>query len=237
MQNSTRRGSGLSLVLISLLLCSNLATALVAWLVIDRLNERYSAELNNTVPGLHEVILLAQEATNVHRAALNLPMAADDEERRLVRQRLAESRQRQAARLAQVFPDGGVEESPRLPLWEAARDYSAALDTYLALMENGDAGAAALHRTQVLRPAFDHYQVKQREESIRLNFDAMRGGAEINALVTTRKGLLLGFGVWPLLLVSLMLVTVGVLGALLWRHVRRIEMEKNPGLGGESSRF
>jgi hypothetical protein len=225
-------------VLIALLLCSNLATALVAWIIVDRLNERYAAELGTTVPGLHEVMLLAQESTNTHRAALNLPLAVDEEERRLVLQRLAESRQREAARLAQVFPDGPVEGSPRAPLWAAAKDYGAALDAYLALLANGDKPSATVHRTQVLRPAFDNYQSRQREESIRLNFEAMRGGAEINAMVTTRKGLLLGFGVWPLLLVSLMLVIVGVLGALLWRHVRRIELDNSlPLPPGEKPRF
>ncbi len=237
MPQSNRRRSRLSTALIWLLLCSNLATALVACLVIDRLNDRYAEKLNNAVPGLHEVMLLAQESTNTHRAALNLLMATDEEERREVLQRLEEARRREVQRLRQVFPDGAVEDSPREPLWRASQEYHAALERLLDLVRTGERQAAAAHRTGALRPAFDEYQLRQREESIRLNFDAIRGGAEIEALVTTRKGLLLGFGVWPLLLACLMLVIVGVLGALLWQNVRRIEREGDALGGEEQKRF
>jgi hypothetical protein len=237
MPSSTRRHSHLSTALIWLLLCSNLATALLACLVIDRLNERYAGEINSTVPGLHEVILLAQEATNTHRAALNLLMAADEAERDEVRQRLDEARRREGQRLRQIFPDGGVVGSPREPLWEASDNYGTALDRFLELVQVGDHAAAVVHRASVLRPAFDNYQRLQREESIRLNFEAIRSGAEIHAMVTTRKGLLLGFGVWPLLLASLMLVIVGVLGAMLWRHVRQIEREEGLLRTDENTKF
>jgi hypothetical protein len=233
MKNENKRGARLSGLLILLLLCSNVATALVAFFVIDRTNERYAAELNATVPGLHEVMLLAQESTNTHRAALNLQLAADESEKKESWDRLIEARLREKQRLRQVFPEEPAESSLRAPLWIAAQAYGANVERHLELVRAGDRNRVAEHRANVLRPAFDEYQRRQREESIRLSFEAMRSGAEISALVTTQKGLLLGFGLWPVLL----LVLVGVLGAWLWHYVKKMDAEQDGLAPGEHARF
>lgn len=233
----TRRGPRFSTLLILLLLCSNLATALVAYFVIDRMNQRYAAELGATVPGLHEVMLLAHESTNTHRAALNLQLAGSDRERDENKVRLAEVRKRETQRLRQVFPEPPAESSPRAALWEAARAYSAHLEHYLAFIEGGEFGRAAEYRVASLRPAFDEYQRRQREESIRLSFEAMRSGAEIHAFAITQKGLLLGFGVGPLILLCVTLVLAGVLGGWLWHSMRQYSSTADGRPAEEEARF
>ena len=227
MSNTTNRSPRVLLILIGLLLCSNLATALVAYLVIERIDQRYTSEVNSAVPGLHEVVMLAQEATNTHRAAGNLLLARDANEVKVIQARMKEARQHELDRLTEVFAKGPPSPGdPMEPLWNASRDYSRALEEYLALYDTGNRDAALAYRLDTLRPLFDAYQNKQREESIRLNFEAMKASGEIAAQVKSRKSLLLGFGSWPFVVMMVMLVAFGVLGGVLWRQLQHIEGEE-----------
>ncbi len=212
------------IVLIGLLVCSNLGTALVAFLVIDRLDERYSTEFNKAVPGLHELMLLAQESTNTHRAAGNLLLARDVSESKLMWTRLEEVRQKELDRLTEVFSKGPVSAGdPMAPLWSASHTYNQSLAEYLELVRNGNRDVALAYRLDKLRPSFDLYQQRQREESIRLNFEAMQSNREISAQAKERQSLLLGFGGWPFLALSAMLAIFAVLGFVLWKQLRSIE--------------
>lgn len=225
--STSKRNSRFLLILIGLLLCSNLATALVAYLVIDRIDTQYSEELRNKVPGLHEVMVLAQEATNTHRAAGNLLLARDEKEKTELLARVAAAQQAEWHSLAKVFGAGpGEADAERASLWQAANDYKAAVGQFLVLINRGDRDAALAYRLDQLRPAFDQYQRRQREESVRLNFAAIKAGGEISASVTARKGVLLGFGSWPFLVMLAMLVVFGILGGILWRQLRRIEADE-----------
>lgn len=213
--------------LIGLLLCSNLVTALVAYLVIDRMDERYSSEMKTAVPGLHEVMMLAQESTNTHRAAGNLLMARDPAEEKVIWERLQEARRQERARLIEVFPGGPVgPNEPLGPLWEASRAYEASLEKFIAIFSQGDKQAALAYRLDKLREDFDLYQTRQREESIRRNLSAMRKSEEISAQAKAKKSLLLGFGGWPLAVMLALLLGFGVLGAVLWRQLLSIEEDE-----------
>jgi len=218
----------ISLLLILLLAGSNLVTAIGAYLVIDRIGERFVQEINATVPGMHEVMLLAQKATNVHRAAAALLVARNPAEEVRMFARLEEEREIEFALRNQILntPESDLmEKSSRAALGQAATDYEAALRTYLELFKASDFPAAQNFRLGDLRDAFERYQQRQRDESVRLNLKAMQGGAEISAYANMRKSWLLSIGVWPLVLIGLILITVTVLGGILWRQLRRMEID------------
>lgn len=227
MHSTAKRSPRFLLILVGLLLCSNLATALVAYLVIERLDERYSRELTTAVPGLHEVMLLAQDSTNTHRAAGNLLLARDEAETNVIMARLQDARQTELNRITEIFAKGPPQAGEALePLWLASSNYNQALQEYLLLFENGKKDEALTYRLDKLRPIFDFYQNRQREESIRLNFEALRTSSELSAQAKARKGILLGLGGWPLAAMMVMLVAFGVLGGLLWRQLHHIESEE-----------
>ncbi|MEY4488021.1 MAG: hypothetical protein RIQ79_529 [Verrucomicrobiota bacterium] len=212
------------IVLIGLLLCSNLGTALLAFLVIERLDERYSREFNKAVPGLHELMLLAQESTNTHRAAGNLLLARDESESKLMWTRLDEARQKELDRLTEVFSKGPVSAGdPMEPLWLASHNYNQLLAEYLEFVKQGKRDEALAYRLDKLRPSFDLYQQRQREESVRLNLEAMQSNREISAQAKERQSLLLGFGGWPFAVLIAMLAIFAVLGFVLWKQLRGIE--------------
>jgi hypothetical protein len=227
MSEAAKRFPRVLLVVVGLLLCSNLATAFVAYLTIARLDERYTNEVAKAVPGLHEVILLAQDSTNTHRAAGNLLLARDQDEAKVMRARLADARQQELERLTVVFAKGPPEAGDAMePLWLASRNYNQSLEDYLAFIRSGDRDAALAYRLDILRPIFDAYQTRQREESIRLNFDAVRANTELSAQAKSRKSMLLGFGGWPFAVMLVMLVGLGILGGALWRQLRHIESDE-----------
>lgn len=227
MHSTAKRPSRFLLMLVGLLLCSNLATALVAYLVIERLDERYSRELTTAVPGLHEVMLLAQDSTNTHREAGNLLLARDEAEAKLIRARLQDARQTELNRITEIFIQGPPQAGDALePLWLASSNYNQALQEYLLLIENGKKDEALAYRLDKLRPIFSFYQSRQREESVRLNFEALRTSGELSAQANARKSMLLGLGGWPLAAMLVMLVAFGVLGGLLWRQLHHIESEE-----------
>jgi hypothetical protein len=227
MKDTAKRFPRVLLVVIGLLLCSNLATALVAYLTIERLDERYTNELGKAVPGLHEVILLGQDSTNTHRTAGNLLLARDETEVKGMWARLLEARRHEQERMNEVFVKGSPKAGDALePLWLASRNYNQALEEYLALIKSGDRERALAYRLDKLRPLFDLYQARQREESIRMNFDAMRANSELSSQAKSRKSLLLGFAGWPFIAMLGMLVGFGLLGGMLWRQLRHIEIEE-----------
>ncbi len=227
MSEASKRFPNVLLVVIGLLICSNLATALVAYLTIERLDERYTNELTKSVPGLHEVILLAQESTNVHRAAGNLLLARDQDEAKAIWTRLSDARQHEQKRLNEIFAKGPAAAGDVLePLWSASLGYRQSLEEYLTFIQRGDRDAALAFRLDKLRPTFDLYQTRQREESIRMNFEAIRTNNELSAEAKSRKSMLLGFGGWPFIAMLVMLVNLGLLGGLLWRQLREIEREE-----------
>lgn len=228
MSNTTpQRYPRVLLMLTGLLLCSNLATALVAYLVIDHMDQRYSSQLTATVPGLHEVVLLAQDSTNTHRAAANLLIARNEDESKLMGQRLIEARRKELDRITEVFAKGPpASGDPMEPLWNASRDYDRALSEYVAIFNSGDRDAALAYRLDKLRPIFDVYQSKQVAESARLNFEAMKASGEITEQVKARQSLLIGFGSWPFVIIIGMLVVFGLLGGVLWRQLQQIEGEE-----------
>lgn len=227
MSNATKRSPRVLLVLTCLLLCSNLATALVAYLVIDRMDQRYSSQINSTIPGLHEVVLLAQDSTNTHRAAANILIARNETEAKLMIERLAEARRKELDRITEVFAKGPpASGDPMEPLWSASRDYDRALDEYLAIFNSGNRDGALAYRLDKLRPIFDVYQSRQVAESARLNFEAMKTSVEITEQVKSRQSLLLGFGSWPFVIIIGMLIVFGVLGAVVLRQLQQIESEE-----------
>jgi hypothetical protein len=228
MSDATKRNPRVLLILTGLLLCSNLATALVAYLVIDGMDQRYSNQLNSAVPGLHEVVLLAQDSTNTHRAAANILIARNESESKLMMERLAEARRKELERITEVFTKGPpAAGDPMEPLWNSSRDYDRALDEFLGIYSSGNRDAALAYRLDKLRPVFDLYQSRQVAESARLNFEAMKTGGEITQQVKSRQSLLLGFGSWPLVIIIAVLVVFGLLGAVLWRQLQRIESEES----------
>lgn len=227
MSNTTTRYPRVLLILTGLLLCSNLATALVAYLVIERMDQRYSSQINAAVPGLHEVVLLAQDSTNTHRAAANILIARNEAEAKLMIERLAEARRKELERITEVFAKGPpASGDPMEPLWNASRDYDRAIDEFLAIYNSGNRDAALAFRLDKLRPIFDAYQNRQVAESARLNFEAMKTSGEITEQVKARQSLLLGFGSWPFFILIGMLVVFGVLGGVLWRQLQKIESEE-----------
>jgi len=227
MTAATKRPPRLLLILVGLLLCSNLATALVAYLVVERLDDRYAREMSIVVPGLHEVMLLAQDSTNTHRAAGNLLLARDEAEKKVMWERLQQARENELERLTEVFASGPPSAGDlKEPLWRASRDYNAGLEEFLALFSKGKRDAALAFRLDMLRPVFDNYQNRQRDESIRLNFEAMRTSTELSDQAKTRKSMLLGLGGWPLVAITAMLVGFGLLGGVLWRQLWHIEAEE-----------
>lgn len=227
MSNATNRYPRVLLFLTVLLLCSNLATALVAYLVIDRMDQRYLGQINAAVPGLHEVVLLAQDSTNTHRAAANILIARNETESKLMIERLAEARRKELDRITEVFAKGPpASGDPMEPLWNASRDYDRALDEFVAIYNSGNRDAALAFRLDKLRPIFDAYQNRQVAESARLNFEAMKTSGEITEQVKARQSLLLGFGSWPFIILIGMLVVFGVLGGVLWRQLQKIESEE-----------
>ncbi len=227
MHSTAKRPPRFLLMLVGLLLCSNLATGLVAYLVIERLDERYSRELTTAVPGLHEVMLLAQDSTNTHRAAGNLLLARDEAEMNVIMARLQDARQTELDRITEIFIKGPPQAGDaQEPLWLASSNYNQALQEYLLLVANGKKDEALAYRLDKLRSIFDSYQSRQREESIRLNLEALRTSGELSAQAKARKGMLLGLGGWPLAAMLFMLVAFGVLGGLLWRQLHHIESEE-----------
>lgn len=227
MHSTAKRPPRFLLMLVGLLLCSNLATALVAYLVIERLDERYSRELTTAVPGLHEVMLLTQDSTNTHRAAGNLLLARDEAETNVIMARLQDARRTEINRINEIFAKGSSRAGDALePLLLASSIYNQALQEYLLLIESGKKDEARAYRLDKLRPVFQLYQNRLREESIRLNFEALRTSRELSAQAKSRKGMLLGLGGWPLAAILVMLVAFGVLGGLLWRQLHHIESEE-----------
>jgi hypothetical protein len=227
MHSNAKRPPRFLLMLVGLLLCSNLATALVAYLVIERLDERYSRELTTAVPGLHEVMLLAQDSTNTHRAAGNLLLARDEAETNVITARLQDARQTELNRINEILTKGPSQVGDALePLLLASSIYNQALQEYLLLIENGKKEEARAYRLDKLRPIFELYQNRLREESVRLNFEALRTSGELSAQAKARKGILLGLGGWPLAAMLFMLVAFGVLGGLVWRQLHHIESEE-----------
>jgi len=169
-------------------------------------------------------MLLAQESTNTHRAAGNLLLARGVSESKLMWTRLEEVRQKELDRLTEVFSKGPVSAGdPMAPLWSASHTYNQSLAEYLELVRNGNRDVALAYRLDKLRPSFDLYQQRQREESIRLNFEAMQSNREISAQAKERQSLLLGFGGWPFLVLIAMLAIFAVLGFVLWKQLRSIE--------------
>lgn len=227
MHSTAKRPPRFLLMLVGLLLCSNLATGLVAYLVIERLDEGYSRELTTAVPGLHEVMLLAQDSTNTHRAAGNLLLARDEAEMNVIMARLQDARQTELDRITEIFIKGPPQAGDaQEQLWLASSNYNQALQEYLLLVANGKKDEALAYRLDKLRSIFDFYQSRQREESIRLNLEALRTSGELSAQAKARKGMLLSLGGWPLAAMLFMLVAFGVLGGLLWRQLHHIESEE-----------
>lgn len=227
MNTTTKSKSRLLIVLIGLLLISNLATALVAFMSIKRLDENYTEELSETSSGLQKVIMLAQDCTNIHRAAGNLLLARNEQERQEFWMRVQALRKKESDQLAKVLvqvpPSAG---SPMEPLWLASLKYSQALDEMLALVKQGDIQAAQAYRLDQLRPIFDQYQNSQIERSVHLSREAMLSNSELTSTADTHKKLLLGFGGWPFAVLLLMVVGAGFLGAVLWRLLRQIERDE-----------
>jgi hypothetical protein len=227
MKNASQRNSRATLIVIGLLLFSNMATALVAYWAIDRLDARYTDELNTTVPGMHETMLLAQEAANTHRAAANLLLARTPEEAIEIQERLRTARVHELERLKQVFPNGAVPQTnPQYPLWVAAHRYSELLDEFVDLIAKGDRDVAVAFRLDILRPAFDLYQARQREESIRLNYEALNTSGAISAQAKTGKSILLGFGGWPFFVMLAVMMVFAVFSVGLLRRIKRIEQDE-----------
>lgn len=227
MHSTAKRPPRFLLMLVGLLLCSNLTTGLVAYLVIERIDEGYSRELTAAVPGLHEVMLLAQDSTNTHRAAGNLLLARDEAEMNVIMARLQDARQTELDRITEIFIKGPPEAGDaQEQLWLASSNYNQALQEYLLLVANGKKDEALAYRLDKLRSIFDFYQSRQREESIRLNLEALRTSGELSAQAKARKGMLLSLGGWPLAAMLFMLVAFGVLGGLLWRQLHHIESEE-----------
>jgi len=213
-------------LLVGLLLCSNAATALIAYLVIDRMDTRYSRELSIAVPGLHEVVLLAQDSANTHRAAGNLLLARNEAESKLMWERLRLARQKELSRLTEVFTQGPPNESdPMQPLWSSATSYNKVLESFEDLVQKGELDSAISYRLDKLRPAFEQYQLRQTEQSVRLNRELMKASNQISSQANTRKNVLLGIGTFPLLLILVALVVFGVLGGVFWRQIRGIESQ------------
>lgn len=224
------RGARLALLLILLLAGSNLATAIGAYLIIDRISGRYIEDIHATAPGMHDVMMLAQDATDVHRAAAALLVARTPAEETQMLARLAEARARERHRRNQISntPFRGRDAmASRAALDEAAVAYDASVRVYLDLLKTGDRQAAQDHRLSGLREAFEHYQKSQREESVRLNIEAMQGGAELSTYASSRKSWLLSIGAWPFVIFGLMFVAVTTLGVMLWRQLRRMETDED----------
>jgi hypothetical protein len=216
----------LTLWLVFLLAGSNLATAIGAYLVIDRISGRYIQEINSTAPGMHDIMLLAQKSTNVHRAAAVLLIARDPAEETRMLSRLDVEREKELAlrnHILNTVAHTSGRENTLHALASAASDYETTLLAYLQLVKSGQRSAAQDFRLSDLRTAFERYQQAQQEESVRLNLEAMRGGAELGAYADKQKSWLLGIGTWPLVMLTLTFIGLLVLGAMVWGQIRRLE--------------
>jgi hypothetical protein len=179
---------------------------------------------------MHDVMMLAQAATDVHRSAAAILVARTPAEEAQMLARLAEARGREKTRrneLLDTTPRGLEAEISRAALAEAGAAYEASVRVYLDLHKAGDRQAAQDHRLSVLREAFERYQRRQREESIRLNIEAMQGGVELSTYASSRKSWLLSIGAWPFVMFGLMFIVVTALGMLLWRQLRRMESDED----------
>lgn len=225
----SKRNSPFWPILVAILFISNLATALIAYLVVDGLDARYTHELSGKVPGLHEIVLLAQQASNTHRAAGNLLLARDAAEKKLFWARLEEARHRESEHLQVAFVRHSVvgegEDDPTAPLRRAAQDYADTLKEFLVLVEKNDRDVAISYRLDRLRPAFDRYQRCQRDESVRLNFEALKANELLTSEAASRKTWFVGFGTWPLIALFILLIILLVLGVRLWWGWRTIEAD------------
>jgi len=194
------------------LLVSNLAVGILSLFFLRSVNQRYATLFEGSIPVVNSLRTLTRETTRVQRLARRI---AEPENGAFWREMVNELQDEKARVLVQGH------EISAVPLFSAtdhasaidvaSREYDGRIEVYLKLARVGKLAEAGRYNNDILRPAYDSYQLKLDAAA---DFVEAQGNSLKERYSKDSRyfgGLLLAFAGWPVLAAALAVLVLGLL--------------------------
>ena len=165
----------------------------------DREHRGIIALRNDAIQAIESLLL---HSSNTHRALLNLAIATDTPDVRLMMGRIHDASEKSDlafVRIERLAPAMSASQRSLLDTLKSAwKNYQAAYSTFLGLLDTGGAGANEF-RVSKLRPSLDDYQYRQQDFLVMLTDDTIQKSNMISERYSRNNWIFLALGVSPYL--------------------------------------
>lgn len=194
------------------LLVSNLAVGILSLFFLRSVNQRYALLFERSIPVVNSMRTLTRELGTVQRLARRIVDPKNEPAWKDLSPQMSDTSTKARARAldlsdAELFRD----TAHAAAIADTSREYDAQVESFLRLVEQGKLSEANAYNIEVLRPAYDNFQLKLDAAA---DFVESQGHHLRDRYAEESRffgGLLLAFAGWPVIAAGLAIIVLSIL--------------------------